>query len=137
MMNYITVTNPNEDDVNLVRHRLQDYNDEFWEVDTKDQYVIKLVEDDLLFGGIVFTIFGEWLEINYFWVDDSQRGRGLGVKLLNEAETFGKKIGCKTAALDTFNFQAKPFYEKNGYRVVYTKENYPIKNTRYYMEKKL
>ena len=35
------------------------------------------------------------------------------------------KRGCKFALLDTLNFQAKPFYEKFGYKLQWAQENYP------------
>lgn len=128
---------PKESDINNIRHRLQEFNETFWEVDDKYKYVITLSDEGEIVGGIVFTIFGEWLEIDFFWIDTNIRGKGYGNKILTEAENFAKRKGCKMSSLNTFNFQAKPFYEKNGYKVAYTQNNYPIKNTRYYMEKKL
>lgn len=35
------------------------------------------------------------------------------------------------------SFQAKPFYLKYGYKIVYTQKNYPIINEKYFMEKDL
>ncbi len=128
---------PKETDINIVRHRLQEHNEPFLEAEDKYKYVITLNEEDEIVGGIVFTIFGEWLEIDSFWVDSQNRGHGYGHQLLSEAESYAKKKGCKTSFLHTLNFQAKPFYENNGYKVVYTQNNYPLTNTRYFMEKKL
>jgi len=39
--------------------------------------------------------------------------------------------------LTTFGFQAKPFYEKHGYQVVYEQKNYPRTGSKYFMEKRL
>jgi ribosomal protein S18 acetylase RimI-like enzyme len=39
--------------------------------------------------------------------------------------------------LETLNFQAKPFYEKFGYQVVWTQENYPKTGCQYFMVKQL
>ena len=59
------------------------------------------------------------------------RGRGFGKELMKRAETYAVKRGCTDAFLDTFSFQARPFYEKLGYRVFGTLENHPVGH-RYY-----
>ncbi|MGL4930048.1 MAG: GNAT family N-acetyltransferase, partial [Plesiomonas sp.] len=38
---------------------------------------------------------------------------------------------------DTFSFQARPFYEKQGYRSVMTLTDSPIHHERYYLTKTL
>lgn len=136
-MKYITIENPTEEEVNKVRHKLQEHNSQFWEVDRKDQYTIYSMEDQTMVGGIVFTIFGEWLDIDFFWVDKEERGKGIGKDILSRAEAFAKNKGCKKAALNTFDFQAMPFYKKNGYEIMYKQDKYPVSSTKYYMEKKL
>lgn len=136
-MKYITIENPTEEEVNKVRHKLQEHNSQFWEVDRKDQYTIYSMEDQTMVGGIVFTIFGEWLDIGFFWVDKEERGKGIGKDILSRAEAFAKNKGCKKATLNTFDFQAMPFYKKNGYEIMYKQEKYPISSTKYYMEKEL
>ncbi|MBN2619018.1 MAG: GNAT family N-acetyltransferase [Spirochaetales bacterium] len=136
-MQFSLIENPEESEINKVRHRLQEHNEPFWEVDDKYKFVINLNDENAMLGGIVFTIFGEWLEIDFLWVDSSKRDKGYGRKILEQAETYAKLKGCKMSFLNTFNFQAKPFYEKNGYGVVYTQKNYPVTNYRYFMEKKL
>ena len=39
--------------------------------------------------------------------------------------------------LDTFDFQAKPFYEREGSSVFGVLEDYPPRHTRYFMRKDL
>jgi hypothetical protein len=36
---------------------------------------------------------------------------------MKRAELYAVERGCTDALLDTFSFQARPFYEKLGYRV--------------------
>ena len=45
--------------------------------------------------------------------------------------------GAKLIHLDTFDFQAKEFYEKQGYIVFGILENCPEKHYRYYLKKVL
>jgi hypothetical protein len=44
---------------------------------------------------------------------------------------------CTDAFLDTFSFQARPFYEKLGYHIFGTLENHPAGHQHYFMTKKL
>jgi peptidoglycan hydrolase-like protein with peptidoglycan-binding domain len=45
------------------------------------------------------------------------RGHGFGRELMKRAELYAVERGCTDAFLDTFSFQARPFYEKLGHRV--------------------
>lgn len=59
---------------------------------------------------------GNWLCIDYLWVDDTLRGTGLGSALLRAAEQQAITYGCQQALVDTFSFQALPFYLKQSYQ---------------------
>ena len=90
-----------------------------------------------LIGGIYgFTDRG-WLRIEVLVVKDDRRGQGLGTRLLSAAESAARARGCHAAWLDTFSFQALPFYEKQGYTVFGALENYPTGHTRYFARKML
>ncbi|HHT66558.1 MAG: GNAT family N-acetyltransferase [Caldicoprobacterales bacterium] len=135
-MKHILNLSPSEDDILKIRNQLRDYNSVFLETKEDPKFVISEIDEyDELAGGIACTIVGQWLEIHFLWVRADQRGEGLGKRLLFEAEKIGRENGCTKAFLTTMNFQAKPFYLKHGYKVVYTQQNYPLINERYFMEK--
>ncbi|MFA7112412.1 MAG: GNAT family N-acetyltransferase [Sphaerochaeta sp.] len=136
-MEFKFIENPGITAVNEIRDRLKAYNNQFWEVTDKPQYSLTVNEDGCLVGGLVFSVFGDWLELDFLWVDQGFRGRGVGKELLARAEAYAKDCGCKTAVVNTMSFQAKPFYEKNEYVLMYTQKNYPKTSSRYYLEKKL
>ena len=57
-----------------------------------------------------------------FYVDmlvapEGHRGAGHGGSLMAQVEAEARSRGCHTMWLDTFAFQARPFYEKLGFRV--------------------
>jgi hypothetical protein len=56
---------------------------------------------------------------------------------MKRAELYAVERGCTDAFLDTFSFQARPFYEKLGYHVFGTLENYPTGHQHYFMTKQL
>jgi GNAT superfamily N-acetyltransferase len=98
--------------------------------------------DGALVGGLVGeTLWAEtgdgWLQIALLWVADAQRGRGVGRRLLRAAEAEGARRGCRHVALDTYEFQARPFYEREGYAVFGVQEHYPPGFRRYFMRKTL
>jgi ribosomal protein S18 acetylase RimI-like enzyme len=53
------------------------------------------------------------LYIDVLWVKEESRGDGYGSALLEEMEKIAKEKGCKLVHLDTFDFQAKDFYERH------------------------
>lgn len=135
-MNHILNLSPSEDDILKVRRKLQEYNSSFFEIEDEPKFVISEEDENgELIGGIVCTIVGQWLEVDFLWVREDQRGKGLGKKLLFEAEKVGVENNCTRAFLTTMNFQAKPFYLKYGYKVVYVQKGYPLINEKYFMEK--
>lgn len=75
--------------------------------------------------------------IEILWVAEPYRRQGIGTELLGSVEQEMKGLGCNVIQLDTFDFQAKDFYLKNGYTVFGTLENCPKGHCRYYMKKDL
>jgi N-acetylglutamate synthase-like GNAT family acetyltransferase len=78
-----------------------------------------------------------WLHVRTLAVAVPVRGQGFGRELMKRAETYAVERGCTDAFLDTFSFQARPFYEKLGYRVFGTLENHPVGHQYYCMTKSL
>src|SRR5262245_9554703 len=69
-------------------------------------------EQGRIMGGIYGFADRGWLRVEILVVKAEWRGRGLGAQLLAAAEEEGRRRGCQDAWLDTFSFQALPFYEK-------------------------
>ena len=97
------------------------------------------VEDDSgeLMAGLVAETFGNWLEIEYLFVKEDLRGQGIGSQLLQRAESEAKKRNCRFAFVNTYQFQAPAFYQKHGYKEVFTMKNYPYTGQRHYYQKEL
>ena len=91
----------------------------------------------LLIGGLTGETGWRWLHIALLWVDDAHRGTGIGAALLARAEAEAIARGCAHSYLDTFDFQARPFYERRGYTVFGVQEDFPPGHVRYYMRKTL
>lgn len=82
-MKHIVNLFPSEEDILKIRRKLQEYNSAFFEIEDEPNFVIsKIDENGELIAGIVCTIVGQWLEIDFLWVKDEYRGRGLGRKII-------------------------------------------------------
>jgi GNAT superfamily N-acetyltransferase len=88
-------------------------------------------------GGLQGVIVGAWLAMDLVWVEESFRGKGLGSRLLAEAEAEGVRRGCKWAILATFDYQAPGFYSRRGYVEYARMEDFPWGSTRMQLRKTL
>ena len=106
----------------------------------EDEYVfLKITDDeDKIIGGCIMEI-DSWkiAELDLLWVDEKYRRRGLGSALIREAERAACEKGCYAMTLGTFDFQARPLYEKHGYKVVGNIKNWPKGHENYSMMKRL
>ncbi|MHC4777078.1 MAG: GNAT family N-acetyltransferase [Planctomycetota bacterium] len=105
--------------------------------DVKDLCLTLRGIDGELVGGLLAEIAWGWLHVFILWVREDARGAGWGARLLGTAEEQAIEAGVSRATLDTFSFQSPGFYEKQGYTVFGTLEDFPPGHTRYYMRKKL
>ena len=94
-------------------------------------------EKGKLIGVVDAYGFYGWLFVRYLWVDGRYR-RGeqrVGSELMDRAEEHAKKCGYYGIWLDTFEFQARPFYERRGYSLFGELKNNPPGYSRYFMQK--
>jgi len=83
------------------------------------------------------SIWGGWLHISYLWIDEAVRGRRWATRLMDRAEAYARERGCHSVQLDTHSFQARPFYERRGYEVFGTLDDYPEGHSKSFLKKKL
>jgi GNAT superfamily N-acetyltransferase len=90
-----------------------------------------------LAGGISAMVNWNWLQIQLVWISPELRRTGLGSQLLSRIESAGRERGCTNAHLDTFSYQARPFYERHGYELFATLDDYPSGHQRFFLRKAL
>lgn len=97
------------------------------------------VKDDTgkLLGGLLGITYWGWLYVDTLIIEESQRGTGLGTKILKAAEEEALRRGCRGVHLDTHDFQSRGFYEKQGYNLNSTIPNLPKGYNKYQMIKEL
>ena len=100
------------------------------------QYYLRGADDEIL-GGLLGNIWGTWLHVHILWVAQAARGKGHARDMMLAAEDYAVRRGCKNAHLETFSFQARPFYEKLGYSVFGELKDYPAGHAEFFMKKSL
>jgi len=102
-------------------------------------FVVKDAVRGGLLGGITGKLLlGNCLSIDILWVEPEHRLHKYGSQLLLALEQAAKANGSHLSQVDTFDFQALGFYQKNGYTLFGVLEDCPcIGNKRYYLQKKL
>ncbi len=97
-----------------------------------------LLKDDsgTTVGGLTGRAIYDWLFIELLHIPESFRGQGVGTKLMAKAEEFARQHGLAGIWLDTYDFQARGFYEKLGFAVFGTIDGHPRGGARYFLEKR-
>ena len=94
----------------------------------EEQLVFKVEnEDKNVIGGCIVNIHA-WgrAVLAQLWVDERYRHHGLGSMLIRATEDAAREKGCYYLCLGTMDFQAKPFYEKHGFRVFTVNKDIPM-----------
>lgn len=127
---------PDPQDLDSLVGRLISYNDSRAAPENYRPLAVFLRDaEGCIVGGAIGHTHWEWLFISHFWVSESLRGGGFGRRILSAAEREAVARGCRHAHLDTFSFQARPFYERLGYEVFGVLEDYPPGHARYFLRK--
>jgi GNAT superfamily N-acetyltransferase len=94
-------------------------------------------DDGEILGGLLGTIWAKRMYVNTLAVQEPFRSKGYGTELMSHAEQYAVERGSTDSWLSTFSFQARPFYERLGYRLFGTLENYPDSHSLFFMTKRL
>lgn len=141
-MNIVVTTSPSKEELKTLSEGIGSFNQDYlpddvgFEKDTKFAVIAK-DENGKVIGGIRANAFWNYCTIELLWLSQETRGLGLGSNLMDAAEKFAKGKGFGYIRTETLSFQAKPFYEKLGYKVFGELADYPKGHTTYCLVKEL
>ena len=90
-----------------------------------------------IIGGLWGASRYEWLFIEILFVPEALRCAGLGRTLMRQAEQIARDRKMTGIWLDTFDFQARPFYEKLGFTIFGELKDHPRGISQYWLQKRL
>jgi GNAT superfamily N-acetyltransferase len=94
-------------------------------------------ESGAVAGGLDGATHWRWLYVRRLWVAPAWRGRGLGRRLLLEAEGQARERRCVGVYLDTFDERAAALYERCGFARFGRLDDFPPGVSRIFLMKRL
>ena len=94
-------------------------------------------DDDNLIGGAIGFIQYNWYFLDLLYVDEKYRGQDIGTNLIKQIEVFAREENLTGVRTETWDFQARGFYEKNGYIVFAEIKDCPPGTIEYFLKKEL
>jgi len=91
--------------------------------------------DQHVIGGLIGVIKWRWLYVAKLWLPEALRGQGVGTRLMDAIERYAWEHDCVAVYLDTFEYQALPFYQKLGYELYGTLDGFPPGYRQFYLRK--
>jgi GNAT superfamily N-acetyltransferase len=142
VMNIEIETDPLQRDMDILSQGIIDYNQsEIPDLEANEAevkfFVFAKNDTGQIIGGIRAACFWNTLHLELLWMSEECRGSGIGKRLISSAENFAIANACEQALVETTSWQAKPFYEKNGYELIATLNNRPKGHSSHYLTKKL
>ena len=106
--------------------------------DVEEEFVYTVTDESgNLLGGCILSIDGlKTASIYDLWVEETCRKQGMASALMREAERKAREQGCYLAMVGTFDWQAKPFYDKLGYMLNDTMTDVPKGHEHYFLTKR-
>ena len=87
-------------------------------------------------GGLWGKRVYDWLVIELLAIPEQYRGSGYGKAIMIQAEAIARADNCIGIWLDTYEFQAREFYEKLGFEVFGTIDDHPVGQRRFFLSKR-
>jgi ribosomal protein S18 acetylase RimI-like enzyme len=132
---------PTEKEMKIIQKGFEDYNRKHpngeLDIQPPDISLVLRNNDENIVGGVITSMLTGIMHLEVLWVDKKYRGRGLGKRLVLEAERIGREKGYPASSTWTFSFQAPEFYQNIGYEIVGVFEGYVGGITEYVLQKKL
>ena len=139
-MNGLQIYDASEEEIDHITEQLIFYNHTKVHFEKQPPYlhINRCIKDgNEVIGGILSELYWNVLNVDILWVKEEYRNKGYATALLTDVENIAKEMNCNISHLYTYDFQAKDFYEKNGYTVFGVLEDCPKGHNRYFMSKKL
>lgn len=133
----IVSDHPSDEDREAIAAPLRAYNVAHGGDPRVRSVAIMLIDDNgMKVGGLWGKCAYDWLFVDLLTVPPEHRGGSYGKKLMAEAEHMARANHCVGIYLDTFEFQARGFYEKLGFVVFGELADHPRGQRKFFLMKR-
>lgn len=84
--------------------------------------VLSEEEPEQCLGGVVFHLDGTVCKVDFLWLSEELRGKGMGFRLIEKVKEEAAELDCSEITLFTSSYQAPGFYPKAGFTLARKKE---------------
>lgn len=91
--------------------------------------------DGYFVGGASGKIQFGWYHLDQLWLDEKFRMSGIGSEIIRNIEKIAMDKNCFGIKTETWSFQAKDFYQKNGFEIYAKLDDFPPGSTEYHLKK--
>ncbi len=116
---------PHENYQKILEKEDQKFHQDHHIKDKTGEFMWVALDDKVCVGGVSGDYYEKTIYVSRLAVDHAYKLQGIGRKLMEMVEKDARSKGFKFIELGTTDFQARPFYEKLGYKVVHTMKDYP------------
>jgi ribosomal protein S18 acetylase RimI-like enzyme len=136
-METLTIENPDEKDTKPIEDGVFQYG--LLQVGSKAprKWAFHIRDLDGLLGGATGRDHFSQFYLDYIWVKEEHRSKGMGKILHEEVVACAQVCGCKRILLSTLNLDAVHFYRKLGYKQLTVIEDYVDGFDLYYMARSI
>ena len=123
-------------DIDELTLKLRGYNQQQAGVNNKQSIgsFIRDLEGNLI-GGIFAQLTWGWCCIELLWIAQNYRNHNLAQQLMTSIEQYAQCEGIENFKVETASFQALGFYQKMGYQLYATLDDFPIGHQNHYLKK--
>lgn len=135
------VISDNKDYQNTIQNGIIKFNNEkhpeniifqvYREKGYSDPFGFYALLNNQVIGGIIAHKKMQWLDIDILFVNQDYRSNKIGSQLMSKAIEYCKNQELIGVHLYTLDFQAKGFYEKQGFQLIAEIKDWPKGITRY------
>ena len=133
----ITVTDAiDEQTLDAIRQGLRAYN--LPHIDASHRKPLSVYARDeagAVIGGLTAETWGNWLSVEWLWVADTQRGSGLGGRLMRRRRGAGARLPLRPPGY--LQLSGAAVLRKLGYQLQMTLKEYPVEHECYLLTKTL
>jgi GNAT superfamily N-acetyltransferase len=128
-------SSPHTADIDFLTQKI---NEETPEFGAAHPFAFFIRENEKIIAGANGSVIFGAIYTDQLWVAPHYRKQGLGIRLMERIEEYGREQKCLMATVSTMSFQgAREFYENLGYKMDFERHGY-IRHTSFlFLKKKL